>query len=51
MSETCSKSTVKIPQRRQGHHSGIFSVNLDQILQTDLVFVEIEQAKADWARQ
>ena len=29
--ETCLKSTIKIPERRQWHRSGIFIVNFEHI--------------------
>ena len=37
--EICSKLTVKIPERRQWHRSGIFIVNFEHISHLVLVFL------------
>ena len=37
--ETCSKLTIKIPERRQWRRSGIFIVNFEHILHLVLVFL------------
>ena len=37
--EICSKLTIKIPERRQWHRSGTFTVNFEHILQIILVFL------------
>ena len=48
--EVCSKLTVETPERRQGHRSGVFIFNLEQISFIILLFsvVNFEQVKADW---
>ena len=35
----CSKITIKIPERRHWHRSGIFIVNFEHILHLVLVFL------------
>ena len=37
--EICSKLTIKIPERRQWRHSGIFIVNFEHISHLVLVFL------------
>ena len=37
LSEICSKLTIKTPERRQYHRSGIFIFSFEQILHTFLV--------------
>ena len=37
--EICSKLTIKIPERRQWRHSGIFIVNFEHISHHVLVFL------------
>ena len=36
--EMCSELTMKIPERRQWRHSGIFIFNFEHILHLSLVF-------------
>ena len=37
--EICSKLTIKTPERRQWHRSGVFTVNFKHILHLVLVFL------------
>ena len=40
MCETCSKLTIKIPERRQWCRSGVFIVNFENILHVSVVNFE-----------
>ena len=52
MCETCSKLTIKIPERRQWCRSGVFIVNFEHIPHFVLVFLLLtfEQVNAGWAK-
>ena len=39
----CSKLTIKIPERRHWHHSGVFMVNFNRVS-----IVNFEQVNTDW---
>ena len=43
--ETCSKLTIKIPERRQWRRSGIFIVNFEHISHLVLVFLLLTLSK------
>ena len=45
MCETCSELTIKTPERRQWHRSGVFIVNFEQISQIFLVFLLLTLSK------
>ena len=41
--EICSKLTIKTPERRHWHHSGVFMVNFNPVS-----IVNFEQVNTDW---
>ena len=45
MCETRSELTIKTPERRQWHRSGVFIVNFEQISQIFLVFLLLTLSK------
>ena len=49
-SEICSNLTIKTPERRQWHRSGVFIVNFKHISHLLLVFsiVDFEQVNVNW---
>ena len=50
MCKTCSKLTIKAPERRHWRRSGVFIVNFEQVLHTVLVFLvfDFEKINAIW---
>ena len=49
----CSKLTIKTPERRHSHHSGVFMVNLGHIthLFSSVSVVDFEQINVRWDRK
>ena len=46
--ETCSKLTIKTPEQRQWHPSGVFIANFEHISHLVLVIVNFEHVNGDW---
>ena len=46
MCEICSKFTIKTPERRQGHLSGVYIVNFEHI--SHLFVVDFEEVNVSW---
>ena len=49
MCEICSKLTIKTPERREWHRSGVFIVNFTYFTHcSDVHIVDFEQVNAGW---